>query len=574
MTRKKRSDSDSAPARIQHAVERATKPARRVRADSDRFSTNDFFNRKDEQAIKAEVDELLARYIMRDETTGRFVTPGAAIMVIKEGRKVFETYQGAAKGIAKGEGEYVELSEDTIFDLASVSKQFTAMAIILLKDSGRLGELNYDAPLSSFFPSEHVPEVSFPPEVGESVTVRHLLNHTSGLKDIITLFTNRKYANPRIHHHYPRSLRAFQEQDFEPTSRQALERLAEQDLAFPPDTKWEYSNSGYIILAQIVESITGVPFPQFMKENVFSRLGMDNTFVMDEKTPIPPDRVTSYDRGWNDFHDIDYTPFNRIYGDGNVHTTLRDMEKWDHALQVIFRGEDFPDEEPLVNERSIREAFDVKNPTNLHPAIKYTSGWFFGFYRGGHGRPRPLMWHSGGWVGLRTMILRFFTRERLTVIVLANNMHLPAGTVACRVAKIFLNEEPPGKPSPLGLEQLQEVVKNYHLEQDVAVNGSGEIAYSDDITLEGEELFVKDWYLEKYKLAYSSRVTADVNKEKLRGEITEPPADEKSFVFYMEDLDGNVLEGFDIFRYDIVGKKMFPRPATRNKRGLTASQRS
>lgn len=555
----------------------STKRGRLAKVKFDNFSDEDFFNERDDKVREGQINALLARYIMRDGN-GKFITPGAAIMVIKEGEVVYETYQGAAKGIAKGEKGYAAINEDTIFDLASVSKQFTAMAIIMLKDQGKLG---YDDPLSKFFPSANVP-VEFLPQVGRIVTVRHLLNHTSGLKDVITLFTKKKYPDPKIHHHYPRSLRAFQEQAFEPTSRQALERLAGQELAFTPEEMWEYSNSGYIILAQIVESVTGMPFPRFMEENIFRRLGMNNTFVVDEHTEIPVEnRVTSYDRGWNDFHDIDYTPLNRIYGDGNVHSTLRDMKKWDHAFQVIFKPENFPGEEPLVKERSIEQAFSRKHPTNLHPAIKYTSGWFFGRYRGGAGSSRPLMWHSGGWAGLRTMILRFFHPKHLTVIVLANNQYLPSGTVACRIAKLFLNEQPSARHDPLELELLEEVVQSYHQENDIVLANNGDdIAYSDDITLEDGELYVKDGYLEKYKLVFSAKVSAEVNKEKaaLRREKNEPPADDKtsddeSLVFYMEDLDGNVLEGFDIFRYDIVGNKLFSRASTRSKRAPLLSQR-
>lgn len=597
MTQKKQNDSASGPIEIRPSDERATTRREPGKAKFDDLSDDDFFNEVDEKAIKDEIDTLLARYITQDENE-RFVSPGAAIMVIKDGEVVYEKYKGAAKGIAKGEGEntYAEISEDSIFDLASVSKQFTAMAIILLKDRGKLGERGYDEPLSTFFSSARSGAVEFPGYIGERVTVRHLLNHTSGLKDIIELFTNKKQPYPRIHHHYPRSKRAYKEREFEPTSRDALKRLAQQDLAFSPDSRWDYSNSGYIILAQIVESVTGEPFPHFMKENIFKPLGMDNTFVRDEKTEIPSNLVTGYDRGWKDFHDIDYTPLNNIYGDGNVYSTLRDMKKWDQALQAIFKPR--PGDDPLVKEESIKEALSKKHPTNLHPAIDYTSGWFFGAYRGGNGKSKKLMWHSGGWAGFRTMILRFYNPRRLTVIVLANNMHLPSSTIACRIAKVFLKEPQADSPTRLDLDQLKEVVRNYHHENDIVLQSDGGgIAYSDDITLEDGELYVKDVYLEKYKLVYSAKVSAEVNREKAEARRKEeerrkgikPPAvgkteerkkenkplpDEKTFVFYMEDLDGKVLEGFDIFRYDIQGEKIFTRPTTRSKRAAPVSQRS
>jgi CubicO group peptidase (beta-lactamase class C family) len=507
-----------------------------------------FFNSKSNEAKRAEVEKVLLRYVRDDcrrPGLDPCTTPGAAVMVIQRDEVVYERYVGAANLEKR-----VPIDPRTVFDLASVSKQFTAMAVILLRSQGKLK--SYDEKLSSFT----FPGVKFDPAVADSITVRHLLNHTSGLKDVTTLFAEGPEAHPaclKIHNHYPRSARAFKELGHEPTAVEALKCIAGQgaaDLRFPAgqEGRWEYSNAGYIILAQIVESLSGERFRDFLRKNVFEPLRMSQTFVMDETTAANPDRATSYDRGFDEFDDVDYTPLNKIFGDGNVNTNLRDMAKWDRALHVILDRTQYPDETPLVDRSFVAEAFDNQNQTTTHPKINYSAGWFFGFYRDNFGQDKKLMWHSGGWAGFRSMTLRFFEsdpRQHLTVILLSNHMRVPPSVVACKIAKIYLRELEGTAPElPLSTEQLRKVVENYHRERDAA-------PFSDDITLEGEQLWVKDWTPEKYLLTLHASETRRQNSQSDGGAQT--------FVFYLAGL-----EGFDIFRYDITGEKITPPPDVKN----------
>jgi len=497
-----------------------------------------FFNPKDRATKAAEVDALLAEYIKPGTPS-----PGVAVLVIQEDKIMYRAFKGLAKGALPGETQ-TPIGPETLFDLASVSKQFTAMAIVLLHAQGKL---NFEDKLSKFFPAPSGPfhDIKFKPEVETQVTVRQLLNHTSGLANVVKLFRDGSSECPPVHIHYPRPAQAFHESgiDFQPTAIDALKCLSSQPLRFTPGTKWEYSNSGYIVLAQIVERVTGQRFRDFVRDNIFRPLRMNNSFVADEETPVIANRATSYDRGWSQFHDIDYTPFNKIYGDGNVNTTLDDMGKWEHALRIIFNQTSGPAETPLVNEQVIEEAFGAKDTTNINSRVQYSTGWFFG-----HFRDIPLMWHSGSWVGFRTMILRIIPNPHFTVIVLANNMHIPASILACRIAKIYLRELL-SLPASIGpdLQQLKRVVDNYHMTAD-------QDPYSDDITLEGSNLWVKGWDLEKFKLVF--------NQEQTNQTI------DGSLVFYLENL-----EGFDQFRYDIKDSKLIPPPKTRDDKFNPATQR-
>lgn len=529
-----------------------------TRASSDTSTDGNLFSTKSNETKRAEVEKLLRRYIKDDclkPGQDPCSTPGAAVMVIQKDVVVYERYMGAAN-LEKN----IPINRDTVFDLASVSKQFTAMGIILLRSQGKLE--SFDRKLATFT----FPGVKFDPAIAQTVTVRHLLNHTSGLKDVTTLFAENPQTHPeclKIHNHYPRSARAFKELDSEPTAIEALKCIASQkesELEFSPGQsgKWQYNNAGYIILAQIIESLSGERFRDFMRKNIFEPLKMSQTFVMDETTTTPANRATSYDRGFDEFHDIDYTPLNKIYGDGNVNTNLLDMAKWDRAIHVIFNKAQYPSEKPLVDERFVTEAFDTKDQTTTHPAINYSAGWFFGFYRDNLGRDRNLMWHGGGWAGFKTMILRLFERnpqEHLTVILLSNHTLVPQSVIACKIAKIYLRElDGVAAQFPLSREQLQKVVENYHKERDAE-------PFSDDITLEGDQLWVKDWTLEKYKLNLHVNETRDQSSPR-DGSLP-------TFVFYL----GGV-EGFDIFRYDITGERLTPPPDVKNSRLDPRTQRN
>ncbi len=329
--------------------------------------------------------------------------PGAAVAVIDHGAVVFEKCYGWADVERK-----LPLTERSAFDLASVSKQFTALGIMIL---GERRQLSYDDSLCKFFPE-------FSP-FGCRITVRHLLHHTSGLADYEKIFRD----SGRIRLDYPKAAREPSD-TFEPTSRDALEFIArEKKLRFEPGAKWEYSDSGYVVLAQIIEKVSGQSYAQFLRENVFLPAGMSNTVVYDQARPAIPRRAVSYGRSGNSFKRIDYTPLNLIYGDGNVNTTLEDMIQWDRALST----------EKLVRAGALREAFragTLNNGTEAH----YGFGWNVGRKYG-----MDFQAHGGSWVGFRSEIVRFPER-RFAVIILSNAAFAQPAMLADQIEALYLGQ--------------------------------------------------------------------------------------------------------------------------------------
>ena len=331
------------------------------------------------------IDALLERSV-------RAGGPGAAVMVVSDGRIVHQKGYGLAN-VELGS----PITAQTTFDLASVSKQFTAMAIMMLVERGKL---SYDDTLSKFFPEL--------PAYASRMTVRHLLTHTSGLPDYMDVFEKG-----------PEGIGA------EPSSRDVITMLARTpEPEFAPGDRFAYSNSGYVVLAQLVERVSGMPFPAFMKANVFDPLGMSSTIVSDRIEARSPNRAVSYDASWMlgwRYRNFDYTPLNRVYGDGNVNTSLADMYQWVRAL----------DAETLVKRSTLAQAFE---PVKLNDGAtsNYGFGWRFLEWHG-----RPVQQHGGSWAGFRSSIVRV-PSERLTVVVLSNVTTFKVADVAKTITGYYL----------------------------------------------------------------------------------------------------------------------------------------
>ena len=320
--------------------------------------------------------------------------PGAAVIVIQNGRVIHQQGYGLADRQTK-----LPITATTTFDLASVSKQFTAMAIMMLAERKKL---SYDDPLTKFFPD-------FPPYAAK-ITVRHLLTHTSGIADYMEVYEKRFASTKK-----------------EPTSQEARLMLAEiEKPLFEPGVKFQYSNSGYMVLAQIVEKASGQPFPVFMREGVFAPLGMDRTIVSDQIIAPSRNRAISYSSGWMGYKVADYSPLNRIYGDGNVNTSTEDMFKWDQALYT----------EKLVKQSTLKEAF---TPVRLNDgsSAPYGFGWRVVDVQG-----LEVLSHGGGWVGFRTHIIRI-PSERFSVVVLSNRAEFNPRLAAVRIANVYLGGKLP-----------------------------------------------------------------------------------------------------------------------------------
>jgi CubicO group peptidase (beta-lactamase class C family) len=332
----------------------------------------------------ARVDSLLAAVVPKDG-------PGAAVMVISNGRVVHQKGYGFADLETRR-----PIDARTTFDLASVSKQFTTMAIMMLAERGKLA---YDDPVTKFFPEL--------PEYAKRITLRHLMTHTSGMPDYMSEFRSNqgKYSS-------------------EPTSREVIAMLAQLPKPdFAVGAKYEYSNSGYVVLGQVAEKVAGVPLPQFMKTEIFDKLGMSSTILSDQVLAPSANRAISYRPRGGKYENADFSPLNRIYGDGNVNTSLEDMFKWDQALYG----------DALVKQSTLAQAFE---PMTLNDGSKSDYGFGWRLMRWNDQR---VYTHGGSWAGFRTSILRV-PSERLTVVVLANAANMAPPDLAQKIGRLWVTQ--------------------------------------------------------------------------------------------------------------------------------------
>lgn len=266
------------------------------------------------------------------------------------------------------------IGPDAVFQLASVSKQFTAAAIMLLKQEGRL---DYDDDIRKYFP-----DIRF-----KGVTIRHLLNHTSGIPEY-------------INHNLPYS--KYYKKDVPLENWDLLHIMESHTLKpdFKPGFQHRYCNTGYALLALIVEKVSGRNFSEFLHERIFDPLGMNATFLYSERINyrglqiVPPEKDLFY----NDYR-------NTVYGDKGVFSTTTDLYKWDRALYDTI---------PLHPE-VLADAFCTAN-TTCTPEVMYGFGWRLRSSPNG----RKYVYHGGLWNGYNPFFIRFI-QDKATIIILSDN---------------------------------------------------------------------------------------------------------------------------------------------------------
>lgn len=294
--------------------------------------------------------------------------PGASVLVIDDGRVVVRKAYGLADVDAK-----TPATPATNYRLASITKQFTAAAILELAHEGKLG---LDDRVKRWLPSL--------PAAANDVTIRHLLTHTSGLvdyEDVIPEGTTRQLRDADV-------LRLLESQD---------------RTYFAPGTSYRYSNSGYALLALIVERVSGQNFAGFLRERIFLPLGMRNTVAFEEGVSTVANRAF----GTPD----DQSLTSAVLGDGGVYSSIDDLARWAAAL----------------DEPRYAEALLPRTPVP-DAGAHYGYGWFIGTHRG-----EKLVWHTGETSGFRNALLRFPDR-RLTVIVLTNRRDGEPRRIALEIA--------------------------------------------------------------------------------------------------------------------------------------------
>lgn len=302
--------------------------------------------------------------------------PGASVIVIRDGRVVYRS----AYGMANLE-EHIPATPDTHYRLASVSKQFTAAAILSLAGRGRL---SLDDPIRRWLPSL--------PPYADRITIRHLLTHTSGLidyEDVIPAGRTKQLNDDDVLHLI----------ESQTTTR------------FPPGTSWRYSNGGYVLLGLIVARASGESFPAYLHDAVFGPLGMDTTVMHVEGNDTVSSRAYGYSREGDRWTRTDQSITSATLGDGGIYTSVDQLARWVGALQSGKFGE----------ESIPRVETDKKGE-------HYGFGWYVSEHDG-----QRMVWHTGESIGFHNAIVRF-PDERLAIVVLTNRTDGDPYNLALRIA--------------------------------------------------------------------------------------------------------------------------------------------
>lgn len=295
------------------------------------------------------------------------------------------------------------LDENSLFDLASLSKQFTAMAIMILKKQGKL---DYSQKVEEFIPD-------FP---YKNITIENLLNHTSGLPDYMELF----------------------EENWDKTkiaeNKDVLDYLKKYKpkTSFKPSKEYEYSNTGYVVLSSIIEKISGKSYSEFIQENIFEPLQMNRSKIYNTKYS-KNEKVDNYAKGYtfdskaqkyvsvSQVADLDYYRYlDGITGDGSVNSTISDMAKWDNALR----------EYKLIDEVAFKAAIQ---PVQLG---KELSEYGYGWELQTNDKYQKLIYHSGNWAGNINFNLHFLDKD-LSIIILSNNEYFNVPKFAYKIGEIM-----------------------------------------------------------------------------------------------------------------------------------------
>jgi CubicO group peptidase (beta-lactamase class C family) len=328
-----------------------------------------------DQARLAKIDGLMARY------TGD--VPGASLLVTRDGKAIVTRGYGSADLEARVEG-----SPETNYRLASMTKQFTAACILLLKQDGKL---RLEDSVRKWLPE-------LPPS-DDRITLYQLLTHTSGLIDYEDLIP-------------PNRTSQLNDAD-------VLSMIASQHrFYFEPGSAYRYSNGGYVLLGLIVQRISGMDLADFMKTRIFQPLGMEHTLMYEhDRGPQVTDRAYGYSDINGKWTRTDQDTTSATRGDGGIYSSIDDLAKWDAALYT----------DKLLNADSRRAAFTAHTPTD-DPSIKYGFGWRI---------TGDTVWHSGESMGFRNVIVRW-PKQHLAVIILSNRNEFQPYPLALAIGQLFL----------------------------------------------------------------------------------------------------------------------------------------
>ncbi|RUA10853.1 serine hydrolase domain-containing protein [Flagellimonas hadalis] len=273
------------------------------------------------QSLESSIDSVLMKKYVSS-------SPGAVVLVSKKGKPVYQK----AFGLSNLESK-TPMVTNNVFQLGSITKQFTAMAILMLVQDKKL---DLHDTLNKFLPD-------YPD--GKSITIHHLLTHTSGIRDFTKIKGLNDIATEEL------------------SAKELVDFFKDGPKDFPPGEKFEYCNAGYMLLGYIIELVSGKSYGDFVKENIFDRLKMDNSYYASHQKIIP-DRAWGYDQKDSTYVNTRYISFSIPYAAGSLMSTVDDMLKWQEALNNNV----------LINEELTKKAF-TNHTLNNGEQIEYGYGW-------------------------------------------------------------------------------------------------------------------------------------------------------------------------------------------------------
>lgn len=347
---------------------------------------------KEDEALERNVDQIFTAY----DKPG---SPGCALGVVRDGNLVYKKGYGAAS-LELG----VPLTPESVFYMGSVSKQFTAASVVLAAEQGFLS-LDDDI-------RKYVPEI---PSYGKPITLRQMLHHTSGFRDILSLLF----------------LAGRNSEDIHPTS-ELLDLLSRQKaLNFTPGDEFLYSNTNYFLMSVVIRRATGEPLSQFAEENIFKPLGMAHTSFYDDRTVVLPGRVAAYAPRPGGGFRVDWSTNYDMVGGGGLMSSVDDLQLWDRNFY-----------DNKLGKGTLLKEMQTQGVLNNGKQIQYALGLFISKYRG-----LPIVAHDGANFGYRTMLLRF-PQQRLSVICLCNLGTSNPLRLSYQVADVYLEGQVAPDPQP------------------------------------------------------------------------------------------------------------------------------
>ena len=320
--------------------------------------------------------------------------PGAAVGVIKDGKLIY------TKGYGMADLEHdIQITDTTIFYIGSVSKQFTAMCVLLLEEQGKL---SLDDNIQKYLPDF--------PNYGNPITIRHFLNHTSGVRDNLTLW----YLAGK--------------DELDGIDRMEMYQLIcrQKELNFKPGEQFMYSNACYFMLGLIIEKVSGEPLKEFARKNIFEPLGMSSTFFQDDNTRVIKNRAFSYTEE-NGIIKNQIMRYNLV-GSGGVYSNVKDMYLWD---QNFYNNKLGKRTKSLIEKMHLEGTLNNGRPIG----IGYALGLQNGNYRG-----LKTVSHGGALAGYRSFLLRF-PEQNFSVVLLGNMGTMDIEKLSYSVANVFLEKK-------------------------------------------------------------------------------------------------------------------------------------